>query len=53
MEIKYKANDSLNVEEIIEVFNKVGWNKNPKNIFFLDKIVVYLYWTKQQNDVTI
>jgi len=32
MKIKYLINEALNVDEIIEVFNSVGWSKNKKNI---------------------
>ena len=32
MKIDYKTNNELRSEEVINIFQSVGWNKNPNDI---------------------
>lgn len=48
MDIKYKVNDTINANEIIEVFNKVGWNKDPNII--VDAFKNSYYVTAREDD---
>ena len=48
MKIIYKAKNEINVEEVINVFKSVGWNKNPKDI--LDAFKNSYYVTAYHND---
>lgn len=51
MEIIYKANNIITVEELINVFKSVGWNKNPEDI--LDAFKKSYYITAYHNDTLI
>ncbi|MCD4819608.1 MAG: GNAT family N-acetyltransferase [Candidatus Cloacimonetes bacterium] len=51
MKIVYKTNNVLTGEEIIYVFNSVGWNKNPENI--VDAFLNSYYVTAYHNDTLI
>lgn len=48
MKIDYKTNNEITSEEVINIFNSVGWDKNPEDILYAFKSSYYV--TANHND---
>lgn len=51
MKIEYKTNNEITSEEIISIFQSVGWNKNPDDI--IEAFQNSYYVTAYHNDTLI